>query len=158
MRWRWGTHHIIGSGWLWTCVCVRSYSPCWRTAPRRHHRPRLLDCRAGTSRLYLSARWGGRSGPGHHADARGCEFLGFHMKSFLLLKYQTHTHLLPGVLCKPLNDIFQLPVGEGNAETQTSGHFKATFISPERLTATLRYLLCEFGMCKSSAGRRDRQT
>lgn len=37
--------------------------PCWQTALHRHHRPRLLDCRAGTSRLYLSARSAGTSEP-----------------------------------------------------------------------------------------------
>jgi len=37
-------------------VCVSGHSPCWQTAPRRHHRPRPLGCRAGTSRLSPTAR------------------------------------------------------------------------------------------------------
>lgn len=48
------SHKTIGA----TALMLRfqlSDSPCWRTAPRHHRRPRPLDCKAETSRLYLSA-------------------------------------------------------------------------------------------------------
>lgn len=40
----------------YVCACVFIHSPYWQRALRRHRRPRLLDCRAGTSHLSLNAR------------------------------------------------------------------------------------------------------
>lgn len=58
--------HVNNSCWLFVSVCV--HLPYWQTVLRRHHRPPLQDCRAGTSHLYLSAHSAGRSGPGRHTQ------------------------------------------------------------------------------------------
>lgn len=44
-------------------LTVPSHVPCWRTAPRHHHRPRLRGCTAETSRLCRPARSAGMSVP-----------------------------------------------------------------------------------------------